>query len=358
MGKASKVALITGVTGQDGAYLAEFLLAKGYRVHGVKRRSSSFNTARVDHLYHDPHEKGVPFDLQYGDVTDATNIIRIVQETKPDEIYNLAAQSHVLVSFETPEYTANTDGLGALRLLEAIRILGREHKTRFYQASTSEMFGLAVETPQKETTPFRPRSPYGVAKLYAHWITVNYREAYGMHASTGILFNHESPIRGETFVTRKIARAVAAIEHGLQDKLYLGNLDAVRDWGDARDYVEGMWLILQQDEPDDYVLATGESHTVREFVETAFAHVGRKLNWRGKGEAEQGVDAADGRVLVEIDPRYFRPTETDTLLGDAGKAHAKLGWRHKTSFDTLVKDMVEADLVAVLQEKNRRNRSE
>jgi GDPmannose 4,6-dehydratase len=357
-GPNSKVALITGATGQDGAYLAEFLLAKGYQVHGVKRRSSSFNTARVDHLYHDPHEAGVAFDLHYGDVTDATNVIRIVQETQPDEIYNLAAQSHVLVSFETPEYTANADGLGTLRLLEAIRILGRERKTRFYQASTSEMFGLVQEVPQKETTPFRPRSPYGAAKLYAHWITINYREAYGMHASTGILFNHESPIRGETFVTRKITRAVAAIKHGLQEKLFLGNLDAVRDWGHARDYVEGMWLILQQAEPDDYVLATGEGHTVRELAEKAFAHTGRKIVWRGSGKDEQGVDAADGRVLVEIDKRYFRPTEVDTLVGDAGKARKKLGWQHKTNFDALVKEMVDADLIAVKEEQSRRNRAE
>jgi GDPmannose 4,6-dehydratase len=357
-GPVGKVALITGATGQDGAYLAEFLLAKGYRVHGVKRRSSSFNTARVDHLYHDPHEKGVAFELHYGDMTDATNIVRIVQQTQPDEIYNLAAQSHVLVSFETPEYTANADGLGTLRLLEAIRILGRERKTRFYQASTSEMFGLVREIPQKETTPFRPRSPYGVAKVYAHWITVNYREAYGMHASNGILFNHESPIRGETFVTRKISRAVAAIELGLQDKLFIGNLDAARDWGHARDYVEGMWLILQQSEPDDYVLATGESHTVREFVEKAFAHIGRKIVWRGRGKDEQGTDAADGRVLVEIDRRYFRPTEVDSLLGDPSKAKAKLGWRHKTTFDALVNEMVEADLIAVRDEQKRRQRAE
>ncbi len=353
-----KTALITGVTGQDGAYLAEFLLAKGYRVHGVKRRSSSFNTARVDHLYHDPHEEGAAFDMHYGDLTDATNVIRIVQETQPDEIYNLAAQSHVLVSFETPEYTANADGLGTLRLLEAIRILGRERQTRFYQASTSEMFGLVQEIPQTERTPFRPRSPYGAAKLYAHWITVNYREAYGMHASTGILFNHESPIRGETFVTRKITRAVAAIELGLQDRLFLGNLDAARDWGHARDYVEGMWLMLQQPEPDDYVLATGESHTVREMAEKAFAMVGRRIVWRGSGADEQGVDAADGRVLIEIDRRYFRPTEVDALLGDASKARVKLGWRHKTTFDALVKEMVEADLVAVRDEQNRRNRAE
>jgi GDPmannose 4,6-dehydratase len=359
MAKAlGKVALITGATGQDGAYLAAFLLAKGYRVHGVKRRSSSFNTARVDHLYHDPHEEGVAFDLSYGDVTDATNIIRIVQETQPDEIYNLAAQSHVLVSFETPEYTANADGLGTLRVLEAIRILGREQKTRFYQASTSEMFGLVQEVPQKETTPFRPRSPYGAAKVYAHWITVNYREAYGMHASNGILFNHESPIRGETFVTRKISRAVAAIELGLQDRLFLGNLDATRDWGHARDYVEGMWLMLQQAEPDDYILATGESHTVREFAEKAFALIGHKIVWRGGGKDEQGVDAANGRVLVEIDKRYFRPTEVDSLLGDPSKAAAKLGWRHKTTFEALVKEMVEADLVAVRDEEKRRQRAE
>jgi GDPmannose 4,6-dehydratase len=359
MAKASgKVALITGATGQDGAYLAQLLLAKGYRVHGVKRRSSSFNTARVDHLYHDPHEEGVAFDLSYGDVTDATNIIRIVQETQPDEIYNLAAQSHVLVSFETPEYTANADGLGTLRVLEAIRILGREQKTRFYQASTSEMFGLVQEVPQKETTPFRPRSPYGAAKAYAHWITVNYREAYGMHASNGILFNHESPIRGETFVTRKISRAVAAIELGLQDRLFLGNLDATRDWGHARDYVEGMWLMLQQAEPDDYILATGESHTVREFAEKAFALIGHKIVWRGGGKDEQGVDATNGRVLVEIDKRYFRPTEVDSLLGDPSKAAAKLGWRHKTTFEALVKEMVEADLVAVRDEEKRRQRAE
>jgi GDPmannose 4,6-dehydratase len=353
---SGKVALIAGVTGQDGAYLAEFLLSKGYVVHGVKRRSSSFNTERIDHLIHDPHEEGVAFHLHYGDVTDATNIIRIVQETRPDEIYNLAAQSHVQVSFETPEYTANADGLGALRLLEAIRILGRESKTRFYQSSTSELFGKARETPQKETTPFYPRSPYAAAKLYAHWITVNYREAYGMHASAGILFNHESPIRGETFVTRKITRAVASIAHGLQQKLFLGNLDARRDWGHARDFVEGMWLILQQDEPDDYVLATGESHSVREFVEKAFAHIGRAIVWRGSGVEEKGIDKSTGKVLVEVDPRYFRPTEVDALLGDASKAHAKLGWRHKTSFDTLVADMVQADMAKVADERKRGNR--
>jgi len=352
-----KVALITGVTGQDGAYLAEFLLSKGYTVHGVKRRSSSFNTERIDHLIHDPHEEGIAFHMHYGDVTDATNIIRIVQETQPDEIYNLAAQSHVQVSFETPEYTANADALGTLRLLEAIRILGRESKTRFYQASTSELFGKARESPQRETTAFYPRSPYAAAKLYAHWITVNYREAYGMHASTGILFNHESPIRGETFVTRKITRAVASIECGLQQKLFLGNLDALRDWGHARDFVEGMWLILQQDAPDDYVLATGESHSVREFVEKAFSHIGTAVVWCGQGVEEKGIDKSTGEVLVEVDPRYFRPTEVDSLLGDPSKARAKLGWRRKTSFDTLVADMVEADRITVRDERERRNRS-
>jgi GDPmannose 4,6-dehydratase len=351
-----KVALIAGVTGQDGAYLAEFLLSKGYMVHGVKRRSSSFNTERIDHLIHDPHEEGVAFHMHYGDVTDATNIIRIVQETQPDEIYNLAAQSHVQVSFETPEYTANADGLGTLRLLEAIRILGRENKTRFYQASTSELFGKAREIPQRETTPFYPRSPYAAAKLYAHWITVNYREAYGMHASAGILFNHESPIRGETFVTRKITRAVASIDCGLQQKLFLGNLDARRDWGHARDFVEGMWLILQQDTPDDYVLATGESHSVREFVEKAFSYIGRSIVWRGRGVEEKGVDKSTGEVLVEVDPRYFRPTEVDSLLGDPSKARAKLGWRHKTTFNALVAEMVEADRRTVREERERRNR--
>jgi GDPmannose 4,6-dehydratase len=355
-GSAGKVALIAGVTGQDGAYLSEFLLSKGYVVHGVKRRSSSFNTERIDHLIHDPHEEGVSFHMHYGDVTDATNIIRIVQETQPDEIYNLAAQSHVQVSFETPEYTANADGLGTLRLLESIRILGRENKTRFYQASTSELFGKARESPQNETTPFYPRSPYAAAKLYAHWITVNYREAYGLHASAGILFNHESPIRGETFVTRKITRAVASIESGLQQKLFLGNLDARRDWGHARDFVEGMWLILQQDTPDDYVLATGESHSVREFVEKAFSHISRTIVWRGKGVEEKGVDKSTGEALVEVDPRYFRPTEVDCLVGDPSKARAKLGWRHTTSFDTLVADMVQADKVAVRDERERRNR--
>jgi GDPmannose 4,6-dehydratase len=353
-----KIALITGVTGQDGAYLAEFLLAKGYIVHGIKRRSSSFNTGRVDHLYRDPHEKGVSFSLHFGDVTDATNLIRIVQETQPDEIYNLAAQSHVQVSFETPEYTANSDAVGTLRLLEAIRILGREKQTRFYQASTSELYGKVQEIPQKETTPFYPRSPYAAAKLYAYWITVNYREAYGMHASNGILFNHESPMRGETFVTRKITRAVAAIELGLQDRLFLGNLNAKRDWGHARDYVEGMWLILQQDQPDDYVLATGETHSVREFVEKAFAQVGRSIEWQGSGVDEKGIDRSSGKVLIEIDPRYFRPTEVDLLIGDPTKARTKLGWQHRTGFEELVREMVDADLAGVRFEQKRHGRDE
>src|SRR3984893_5383570 len=334
-----KVALICGATGQDGAYLAEYLLGKGYVVHGMKRRSSSFNTERVDHLIHDPHEAGVSFHLHYGDVTDATNVIRIVQETQPDEIYNLAAQSHVQVSFETPEYTANADAIGTLRLLEAIRVLRLERSVRFYQASTSELFGKVQEVPQRETTPFYPRSPYGVAKLYAHWITVNYREAYGFHASNGILFNHESPFRGETFVTRKITRAVAAIQQGLQETLYVGNLDARRDWGHARDYVEGMWLIMQQPEPDDYVLATGEMHAVREFIERAFAVVGRRVEWRGTGTDEQGVDARTGNTLVRVDARYFRPAEVDLLVGDPTKAQEKLGWKHTTSFDDLVAEM-------------------
>ena len=355
--RAAKVALIAGVTGQDGAYLAELLLEKGYVVHGIKRRSSSFNTARIDHLIHDPHETGVSFHLHFGDVTDATNIIRVVQETQPDEIYNLAAQSHVQVSFETPEYTANADGLGTLRLLEAIRILGLQQKTRFYQASTSELFGKSREIPQNEATPFYPRSPYSAAKLYAYWITVNYREAYGFHASNGILFNHESPIRGETFVTRKITRAVAAIKHGMQRKLFLGNLDARRDWGHARDFVRGMWLILQQEEPDDYVLATGESHSVREFVERAFTCIGRNIVWHGAGLDEKGIEKTSGEVLVEIDPRYFRPTEVDHLLGDAKKARAKLGWRYEISFETLVRDMVDSDLTTLLQEQERRNRN-
>ena len=341
---ADRIALITGATGQDGAYLAELLLAKDYVVHGIKRRSSSFNTSRVDHLYQDPHSTGVRFFLHYGDMTDSTNLIRIIQEVQPTEIYNLAAQSHVRVSFETPEYTANADALGTLRLLEAIRILRLEDKVRFYQASTSELYGMAQETPQRETTPFYPRSPYAAAKLYAYWITINYREAYGMHASNGILFNHEGPTRGETFVTRKITRAVAAIELGLQHKLFLGNLAARRDWGHARDYVEGMWLIVQQPEPDDYILATGEEHSVRDFVEKAFACVGKTIEWRGSGIAEKGIDAGNGRVLIEIDERYFRPTETDALLGDPSKARRKLGWRHKVTFDELVREMVDADL--------------
>jgi len=341
---SQRVALITGITGQDGAYLAEFLLKKGYEVHGIRRRSSSFNTGRVEHLYQDLHEENLRFIMHYGDMTDATNLIRIVRETQPHEIYNLAAQSHVMVSFETPEYTANSDGLGTLRMLEAIRILGIEKTVRFYQASTSELYGLVQEIPQRETTPFYPRSPYAAAKLYAYWITVNYREAYGIHASNGILFNHEGPTRGETFVTRKITRAVAAIELGIQEKLYLGNIDAARDWGHARDYVEGMWMMLQQPEPDDYVLATGEAHTVREFVEKSFAHIGRKIEWRGTGVTETGVEAGTGRVLVEIDPRYFRPTEVMQLLGDPSKARKKLGWQHRTSFDTLVQEMVRDDL--------------
>jgi GDPmannose 4,6-dehydratase len=348
-----RVALISGVTGQDGAYLAELLLKKGYMVHGIKRRSSSLNTDRVDHLYQDLHEHDLRFQLHYGDLTDSTNLIRIVQETQPDEIYNLAAQSHVHVSFETPEYTANADAVGTLRLLEAIRILGMTGRTRFYQASTSELYGNTPHVPQNETTPFQPRSPYAAAKLYAYWITVNYRESYGFHASNGILFNHESPTRGETFVTRKITRAVAAIHLGFQDKLYLGNLEARRDWGHARDYVVGMWSILQQPEPGDYVLATGEAHSVREFVQRAFASVGTRIQWRGAGIDEKGFDAASGRVLVEIDPRYFRPAEVDVLVGDATKARTKLGWRHTISFDELVAEMVEADLDLVKREHGR-----
>jgi GDPmannose 4,6-dehydratase len=355
---SERVAFITGVTGQDGAYLAELLLGKGYVVHGVKRRSSSFNTERVDHLYHDLHEGNVRFFLHYGDMTDATNLIRIVQDVRPTEIYNLAAQSHVQVSFETPEYTANADALGTLRLLEAIRILRMEKQVRFYQASTSELYGKVHEVPQRETTPFYPRSPYAAAKLYGYWMTVNYREAYGMHASNGILFNHEGPTRGETFVTRKITRAVAAIERGLQDKLYLGNLDAKRDWGHARDFVEGMWLMLQQETPDDYVLATGETHAVREFVEKAFAHVGRRIEWHGSGRDEKGLEAGTGRTLVEIDARYFRPTEVEILCGDPSKARAKLGWSHKVSFDALVREMVDADLETVRRESVRRNRDD
>jgi GDPmannose 4,6-dehydratase len=363
----NKKALITGITGQDGAYLAELLLAKGYEVHGVKRRSSLFNTVRIDHLYQDPHEKDRNFILHFGDMTDSTNLIRIVNEVRPDEIYNLAAQSHVHVSFETPEYTANADGLGALRLLEAIRVLGLGETTRFYQASTSELFGKVQETPQRETTPFYPRSPYAAAKLYAYWITINYREAYGFFACNGILFNHESPIRGETFVTRKITRAVARIALGMQKRLYLGNLDSKRDWGHARDYVEGMWRILQHEKPDDYVLATGETRTVREFVERAFGETGIILEWKGEGVREKGVvreiaprygevmhespvpeppDLAPGSVLVEIDPRYFRPTEVEILLGDPGKAREVLGWSPRCGFNELVSEMVDSDLKA------------
>lgn len=341
---SEKVALITGITGQDGAYLARLLLEKGYRVHGVKRRSSSFNTGRIEDIYQDPHLEDPQLILHYGDLTDATNLIRLVQELQPDELYNLAAQSHVAVSFETAEYTANADALGVLRLLEAIRILGLTQKTRFYQASTSELYGLVQEVPQRETTPFYPRSPYAAAKLYAYWIAVNYREAYGMHVSNGILFNHESPLRGETFVTRKITRAVAAISLGRQKKLYLGNLDAKRDWGHAREYVRGMWLMLQQEEPDDYVLATGETTAVRSFVEWAFADVGLTLEWRGSGVDEKGYCSSTGNCLVEIDPRYFRPTEVDLLLGDPSKARAKLGWSHETTVRELVREMVREDL--------------
>lgn len=350
---ANKAALITGATGQDGAYLAEFLLEQGYTVHGIKRRSSSINTTRVDHLYRDRHESGVRFFLHYGDMTDATSLIRLIDEVQPVEIYNLAAQSHVQVSFETPEYTANTDALGTLRLLEAIRILRMEERVRFYQASTSELFGKVLETPQSETTPFYPRSPYAAAKLYAYWITINYREAYGMHASNGILFNHESPNRGETFVTRKISRAVAAIEQGLQKCLYLGNIDAKRDWGHARDYVEGMWRILQRDIPDDYVLATGQVHSVREFVELAFRCINREIVWEGRGLEEKGHCGRSGEILVAVDPAYYRPTEVDFLLGDPSKAQADLGWRHKTSFEQLVAEMVEADRVSLQQDQFR-----
>jgi GDPmannose 4,6-dehydratase len=341
-----KKALITGITGQDGAYLAELLLGKGYEVHGIKRRASSFNTDRIDHLYQDPHERGVKLFLHYGDLTDATNLIRIIQQVQPDEIYNLAAQSHVAVSFETPEYTANSDALGTLRILEAIRILGLEKKTRFYQASTSEMFGKVQEVPQRETTPFYPRSPYGAAKVYAYWITVNYREAYGIYACNGILFNHESPIRGETFVTRKITRGLARIKEGLQDTVYLGNLDSLRDWGHARDYVKAQWLMLQQETPEDFVIATGEQHSVREFVERAGEVLGMRIVWRGSGVDEQGIDENTGKTVVKIDKRYFRPTEVDTLLGDPSKAHEKLGWRAEVSFAELVRDMVESDLDA------------
>jgi GDPmannose 4,6-dehydratase len=351
-----KRALITGVTGQDGAYLAEFLLNKDYEVHGIKRRASSFNTDRIDHLYQDPHEQNVNFYLHYGDLTDSTNLIRILQEVQPDEIYNLAAQSHVKVSFETPEYTANADAVGTLRLLEAIRILNLIDKTRFYQASTSELYGKVAEVPQSEKTPFYPRSPYAAAKLYAYWITVNYREAYGIFACNGILFNHESPLRGETFVTRKITRAAARIKLGLQDKLYLGNLNAKRDWGYAGDYVEAMWLMLQQDQPDDYIIATGETHSVRTFAELAFAELGMELEWVGSGVEEKGIDKATGRVLIEVDPRYFRPTEVDLLLGDPSKAKRVLGWEPKVKLPELVRMMVQADLeeankdLAVLRE--------
>ncbi len=339
-----KRALITGITGQDGAYLAELLLSKGYEVHGVKRRSSLFNTDRIDHLYHDRHEKNVNMFLHYGDLTDSTNLIRLVQETMPDEIYNLAAQSHVHVSFETPEYTANADAIGTLRLLEAIRILGMEKKTKFYQASTSELYGKVMEVPQSEETPFYPRSPYAVAKLYAYWIVRNYREAYGIYACNGILFNHESPLRGETFVTRKITRAVAKISLGLQDKVFLGNVDAQRDWGHAKDYVEGMWMMMQQDEPDDFVLATGETYSVKHFCNLAFGHVGIALEWKGSGVDEKAYDSKTGKVLIEIDPKYFRPTEVDLLIGNPAKAREKLGWMHKHSLEQLVTDMVKSDV--------------
>ena len=346
-----RTALITGITGQDGAYLAELLLEKGYIVHGVKRRSSLFNTHRIDHLYQDPHKEEVRFFLHYGDLTDSTNLIRIVQEVQPDEIYNLGAQSHVQVSFDTPEYTANADAVGVLRLLEAIRILGLTDQVRFYQASTSELFGKVVETPQHESTPFYPRSPYGVAKLYAYWITVNYREAYNLFACNGILFNHESPIRGETFVTRKITRAAARIKLGLQDRLFLGNLDAQRDWGHARDFVEGMWMMLQQDEPEDFVLATGQTHTVRSFCEKAFAAAGIDLIWQGQGAEEQGHNAATGALVVAVDPRYFRPTEVDLLLGDATKARQKLGWTPRYTLDAMIEEMVAADLKTARNEQ-------
>jgi GDPmannose 4,6-dehydratase len=342
----SKTALITGITGQDGAYLAEFLLTKGYDVHGVKRRASSFNTQRIDHLYQDPHEKNVRFELHYGDLTDSTNLIRIIQEVQPDEIYNLAAQSHVAVSFETPEYTANSDAVGTLRVLEAIRILGMEKKTKFYQASTSEMFGKVQEVPQRETTPFYPRSPYGAAKVYAYWITVNYREAYGLFACNGILFNHESPLRGETFVSRKITRALTRIHLGLQETLHLGNLDSRRDWGHARDYVRAQWLMLQQPTPEDFVIATGKQHSVRDFVAAAGAHLGMRIEWKGSGVEEEGIDKKTGRTLVRVDPRYFRPTEVETLLGDPTKAKQKLGWVAEVTFEQLVTEMVAADLDA------------
>jgi GDPmannose 4,6-dehydratase len=342
----TKVALITGITGQDGSYLAEFLLSKGYMVHGLKRRASSFNTSRIDHLYQDPHEKNVSLELHYGDLTDSTNLIRIIQEVQPDEIYNLAAQSHVAVSFETPEYTANSDAVGTLRVLEAMRILGLERKTRFYQASTSEMFGKVQEIPQRETTPFYPRSPYGVAKVYAHWITVNYREAYGLFACSGILFNHESPMRGETFVSRKITRALTRIKVGLQETLHLGNLDSRRDWGHARDYVRAQWLMLQQDVAEDFVIATGKQYSVRDFVVAAGSLLDMKIEWQGEGIDEIGIDSASGRPLIRVDPRYFRPTEVETLLGDASKAREKLGWTAEVTFPELVAEMVESDMDA------------
>ncbi len=347
----SKVALITGITGQDGAYLAELLLSKGYEVHGIKRRSSLFNTARIDHLYKDFHEKGVKFFLHYGDLTDSTNLIRIVQETQPDEIYNLAAMSHVKVSFETPEYTANADGIGTLRILEAIRILKMEKSTKFYQASTSELYGKVQEIPQSEKTPFYPRSPYAVAKLYAFWIVKNYREAYGMYACNGILFNHESPLRGETFVTRKITRAAAQIKLGMEEKLFLGNMSAKRDWGHAKDYVEGMWRMLQQETADDYVLATGKTYEVRTFVEMAFAEVGITINWEGTGVDEKGIDAASGKVIVEVDPRYFRPAEVELLIGDATRAREELGWMPQYDLQSLVKEMMTADVKLFEKEK-------
>jgi GDPmannose 4,6-dehydratase len=346
-----KKAIITGITGQDGAYLAEFLLQKGYEVHGIRRRSSIFNTDRIDHLYRDPYESDAGMFLHYGDMTDSMSLLRVVQIVQPDEIYNLAAQSHVAVSFEEPEYTANSDALGTLRLLEAIRILGLEKKTRFYQASSSELYGKVQETPQRETTPFYPRSPYAVAKLYAYWITVNYREAYGIYACNGILFNHESPIRGETFVTRKITRALSRIKLGLQKCLYLGNLDALRDWGHARDYIEVQWLMLQQPLPDDYVVATGEQHSVREFVNAVAAELGMRLEWRGKGLDEQAVDTASGKTVVRVDKGYFRPSEVDTLLGDASKARTKLGWKPKATFKSLVAEMVQSDYKAAEIEK-------
>ena len=352
MSTKKKTALITGITGQDGSYLAELLLDKGYEVHGIKRRSSQFNTERIDHLYTDPHFKGLPFHLHYGDMSDSTNLIRIIQETQPDEIYNLAAQSHVQVSFDSPEYTADVDALGAMRMLEAIRILGMEKKTKFYQASTSELYGKVVETPQSETTPFYPRSPYGVAKLYAFWITVNYREAYGIYAANGILFNHESPRRGETFVTRKITRAAVRIAEGIQEKTFLGNLNAQRDWGHAKDYVFGMWLMMQQEEPDDFVLATGKTTSVRKFCDMAFKHAGIELEWEGEGVNERGINKATGQAVIEIDPQYFRPTEVDLLLGDPTKAQEKLGWKFEYDIDALVEDMVKADHKSLLDSIN------